>query len=185
MTNNLYSNESIIVSLVADDLLENRIEHTLRAGFRRIEVQSHDMERLKAIKAKFSDISLGAGMVITTQQLEDCYLSQVDFVTSPGFLPSLVQTASIYSIDYMPGVATISEAMQVYALGCKQVRPLPATLSFCQTLSQYIPELKLIPADIDWDIAEQFLAIPSVSSVSICNPESEHLKAMSDSQVVS
>ena len=39
--------------------------------------------------------------------------------------------------------------------------------------------------DIDWDIAEQFLAIPSVGSVSICNPESEHLQAMSVSKVAS
>lgn len=179
MTNNLYGNESIIMGLVADDLLENHIEHVLQAGFRRIEVQSHDIERLKAIKAKYPNISLGAGMVITTQQLEDCYLAQLDFVTSPGFLPSLVQTASIYSIDYTPGVATVSEAMQVFALGCVQVRPLPATLSFCQTLSQYLPELKQVPADIDWNIAEQYLAIPTVSSVSICNPEKEDLAAMS------
>ncbi|WP_367605941.1 bifunctional 4-hydroxy-2-oxoglutarate aldolase/2-dehydro-3-deoxy-phosphogluconate aldolase [Legionella sp. W05-934-2] len=185
MTTNLYSNESIIVSLVADDLLESRIEHALQAGFRRIEVQSHDMSRLKAIKEKFGDIILGAGLVITTQQLEDSYLAQVDFVTSPGFLPSLVQTASIYSIDYLPGVATVSEAMQIFALGCKKVRPLPASLSFCQTLSHYLPELKQIPADIDWDIAEQYLAIPSVISVSICNPENEHLKAMTENQVVS
>ncbi len=185
MTNNLYSNESIIVSLAADELLEKHIENALKAGFRRIEVQSHDMTRLKSIKASYPDISLGAGMVITTQQLEDCYLAQVDFVTSPGFLPALVQTASIYSIDYLPGVATLSEAMQIYALGCNQVRPLPATLSFCQTLSKYLPELKLIPADIDWSIAEQFLAIPSVTSVSICKLESEHFQAISESQFAS
>ena len=184
MTNNLYSNESIILSLIADDLLEKRIEHALQAGFKRIEVETHDMTRLKAIKAKFPDIILGAGLVITTHQLEACYLANVDFVTSPGFLPALVQTAAIYSINYLPGVATISEAMQVFALGCNQVRPLPASVSFCQTLSRYMPELAQVPAEIDWDVAEQFLSIPAVSSICINNPEANHIKAMAELSVV-
>ena len=90
---------------------------------------------------------IGAGNIISTQQLEDCYNAGVHFVSSPGFLPSIAQTAAIYSINYLPGIATISEAMQVMALGYHQARPYPANLAFCASLNKCLPMLRLFPAE--------------------------------------
>jgi 2-dehydro-3-deoxyphosphogluconate aldolase/(4S)-4-hydroxy-2-oxoglutarate aldolase len=180
MTDKLFSNQSIIVSLDVDAFLFDRLKQVVQAGFSIVEINTADEQLLKKILHDFPSLRIGAGNIITTQQLEDCYQAAVHFVTSPSFLPAIAQTASIYSINYLPGVATPSEAMQVMALGYQQVRPYPATLSFCALLNKCLPTLRLFPAEIEWDEAEHYLNLPAVAAVSIVNPESKILASLSD-----
>ncbi|WP_028389583.1 multidrug DMT transporter permease [Legionella fairfieldensis] len=179
MTDKLFGNQSIIVTLDVDALLFDRLRQITHAGFSVIEINCNEQGLLKKILQDFPALRVGAGNIINTQQLEDCYNAGVHFVSSPGFLPSIAQTASIYSINYLPGIATISEAMQVMALGYHQARPYPANLDFCASLNKCLPMLRLFPAEIEWDEAEHYLNLPAVAAVSILNPESEHLNALS------
>ena len=179
MTDKLYVNHSIIVNLDVDDALTSRLLQVVQAGFSTVEVNSSNSELLKNLVVQFPDTRIGAGNIISTQQLEDCYHAGVSFVSSPGFLPAIAQTAAVYSIDYIPGVATISEAMQAYAAGCEKVRPYPANLVFCASLCKTIPDLKLYPAEVEWDEAEHYLSLPSVKAISILNPQTEQLEALS------
>jgi len=127
----------------------------------------------------FPGLRVGAGNICSLQQLQDCYEAGVHFVSSPGFLPSIAQTAAVYSINYLPGIATISEAMQVIELGYHQVRPYPANLALCASLNKYLPTLRLFPAEIEWEAAEHYLSLPSVAAVSILNPDSRQLYSLS------
>jgi 2-dehydro-3-deoxyphosphogluconate aldolase/(4S)-4-hydroxy-2-oxoglutarate aldolase len=63
-------------------------------------------------------------------------------------------------------------------LSCHNVRPFPATLSFCTLLNKYLPLLRLFPAEIEWDEAEHFLNLPAVTAVSLINPEMRVLEAI-------
>lgn len=184
MTEKLYVNHSIIVNLDVDETLEPRLSQVVKAGFSTVEINSSDTETLKKLKLGFPNTKIGAGNVISTQQLENAYHAEVDFITSPGFLPAIAQTAAIYSIDYIPGVATISEAMQAFAIGCVKVRPYPANLVFCSALCKAIPELNLYPAEVEWDEAEHYLTLPAVKAVSILNPQSKQLDALSGVSVL-
>ena len=92
------------------------------------------------------------------------------FATSPGYLFSIAQTANVYSMNYLPGVATISEAMSAISAGYTHVRPFPADLDFCTLLNKCLPNLKLFPAEIEWENAEHFLNLPAVAAVGINNP---------------
>jgi len=177
----LFDNQCIIITLDVDVHLFERLRHINNAGFSIIEINTSDITVLKKIVNEFPSLRIGAGNVISTQQLEDCYQAGVHFVTSPGFLPAIAQTASIYTINYLPGIATISEAMQVIALGYHQARPYPANLSFCALLNKCLPNLKLFPAEIEWDEAEHYLNLPSVNAVSLLNPENKHLNALAAS----
>lgn len=179
MTDIPYVNHSIIVNLDIDESLTSRLSQVIKAGFSTVEINSSDTDTLKKLVSQFSETRIGAGNIISTQQLENCYHAGVSFVSSPGFLPAIAQTAAIYSIDYIPGVATISEAMQAYALGCKKVRPYPANLVFCASLCKTIPTLNLYPAEVEWDEAEHYLSLPSVKAISILNPQIKQLEAMS------
>ncbi|CDZ78670.1 KHG/KDPG aldolase [Legionella massiliensis] len=179
MSDKLFGNQSIIVTLDVDALLFDRLKQIAHAGFSVVEINCCEQGLLKKILQDFPTLRVGASNIISTQQLEECYTAGVHFASSPGFLPAIAQTAAIYSINYIPGIATISEAMQVMALGYHQARPYPANLAFCASLNKCLPMLRLFPAEIEWDEAEHYLSLPAVAAVSILNPESEHLSALS------
>ena len=175
----LLSNQSIIVSLDVDNFLFERLQQIIEAGFTLVEINSTDTNLLSQIITQCPNIKVGAGGIINTAQLERCYQAGVHFASSPGFLPAIAQTASVYSMNYLPGVATISEAMAAMSIGYKQVRPFPASLAFCTVLNKCLPDLNLFPAEIEWDEAEHFLNLPAVTAVSIHNPDKKQLTALS------
>ena len=163
--------QAMIIALDVDETLFDRLEHVLQCGFSVVEINGVNSTTLVQILATFPTLRVGAGNVISTQQLEDAYQAGAHFVTSPGFVQALAQTAQIYSVNYLPGVATLSEAMQAFSLGCHEIRPFPATVSFCRLLNKYLPLLRLFPAEIGWAEAEQFLKLSTVAGISILNPE--------------
>ena len=59
------------------------------------------------------------------------------------------------------------------------VRPFPADLAFCTVLNKCLPDLRLFPAEIEWEEAEHFLNLPAVAAVSIHNPDKKQLTALS------
>lgn len=169
--------QSIIITLDVDIHLFERLKHISDAGLSVVEVNCIDSTLLSKILHDFPMLRIGAGNIITVQQLEDCHQAGAHFITSPGFLPSIAQTAAIYSIHYLPGIATLSEAMHAIEMGCHHVRPFPANLAFCTHLNKCLPLLRLFPAEIEWEEAEHFLNLPSVAAVSIINPEMKQLQA--------
>ena len=181
----LMDTQSIIITLDVDAHLFDKLKHISDAGFCVVEINSTEQTLLQKILREFPKLRIGSGNIITVKQLEDCHQAGVHFITSPGFLPSIVQTASLYSIHYLPGVATLSEAMHAIELGCQQVRPFPANLAFCTHLNKCLPLLRLFPAEIEWEEAEHFLNLPSVAAVSIINPERKQLHALKNESLLS
>lgn len=179
MFNEFLKNQSVVISLDVDPFLFDRLANVAEAGFTVVEVNTSDSSLLQKIISHFPSLHIGAGNIINLQQLDSCYQAGAHFISSPGFLPELVQTSAVYSINYLPGISSVSEGMQVLALGCQQARPYPANLPFCALLNKCLPMLRLYPAEIEWDGAEHYLTLPSVSGVGISNPEISHLKALS------
>ncbi|KTD22412.1 bifunctional 4-hydroxy-2-oxoglutarate aldolase/2-dehydro-3-deoxy-phosphogluconate aldolase [Legionella londiniensis] len=174
----LIDNQPYIITLDVDEFLFERLQKISQAGFAVAEINSVDEHVLGNVLKKFPQLKIGAGNIIDIQQLETCYQANVHFITSPGFLPALAQTANIYSIKYLPGIATISEAMQAMSFGCYHVRPYPASLAFCSALNKCLPKLRLYPAEIEWEEAEHFFNLPSVAAVSLLNPEYTQLTSL-------
>ncbi|MGL5743253.1 MAG: bifunctional 4-hydroxy-2-oxoglutarate aldolase/2-dehydro-3-deoxy-phosphogluconate aldolase [Legionella sp.] len=177
----LLGKQTVIISLDVDNFLFERLEQIKKAGFSLIEINSTDHTLLAQAIAHYPSINIGAGGIIDTQQLENCYQAGVHFVTSPGYLPAIAHTASVYSLNYLPGVATISEAMAAMSLGYMHVRPFPADLAFCTLLNKCLPNLRLFPAEIEWEETEHFLNLPDVAAVSIHNPDTKQLNALTTS----
>lgn len=179
----LLGNQSVIISLDVDNFLFERIEQIREAGFDLVEINSTDQQLLEQAIKHCPSVRIGAGNIIDTQQLENCYQAGVHFATSPGYLPAIAQTANVYSMNYLPGVATISEAMAAMSLGYMHVRPFPADLTFCTLLNKCLPNLRLFPAEIEWEEAEHFLYLPAVAAVSIHNPDAKQLSALTTSNL--
>lgn len=172
------SNQSVIITLDVDSHLYDKLQKISKSGFSVVEINSTDTSILSGALGDFPHLRIGAGNITDTQQLENCYQAGANFITSPGFLPAIAQTANIYSINYIPGIATPSEAMQAMALGCHHVRPYPATLELCTLLNKSLPLLRLFPADIEWEETELYFNLPSVAGVSVLNPDVDKLPQM-------
>jgi len=180
----LIGSQSIIITLDVDAFLFEKLKQIADAGFSVVEINCIEQTLLRKVLNDFPMLRIGAGNIINTHQLEDCHQAGVDFITSPGFLPAIAQTANIYSINYLPGIATLSEAMHAMDLGCHNVRPFPANLAFCTHLNKCLPLLRLFPAEIDWEEAEHFLNLPSVAAVSIINPELKQLESLRNESAI-
>ena len=176
MLDRLFENHSIIVTLDVDSLICDRLRQVVQAGLKIVEINSSDRTLLEKLIDMFPQVILGAGNIVTLAELENCQKAGVHFITSPGFVPEIAKTALVYALNYLPGIATLSEAMQMMNLGYTQARPYPATLSYCSLLNKCLPHLHLYPADIEYDEAEHYLSIPTVKAVSILNPEKKQLK---------
>ncbi len=180
MIDKLIGSQSIIITLDVDTFLFDKLKQIVSAGFSMVEINSAEPTLFKKALTDFPMLRIGAGNIISSQQLEDCHQAGIHFVTSPGFLATLAQTAEIYSINYLPSIATVSEAMQALATGCSHVRVYPAQLNLCSLLNKSLPLLRLFPAEIEWDEAEHFLNLPAVAAVSILNPEVKQLKILGE-----
>lgn len=174
----LINKQSVIVTLDVNASLFNQLQAIEDAGFYVVELNNVEPEILTDVIKKHPNLRIGASNILNTDQLESVQKAGAHFGSSPGFMPSLIQTANIYDFHYLPGVATPSEAMQAAALRCQHVRPLPATLSFCKLLNKYLPNLRLFPADVTQEEAEKLLLLNSVSAVSILNPELERCETV-------
>lgn len=171
MFHDLFGKQPIIVSLDIDAYVEKKIELLVNAGITNIELLSCSANLITRLRHRLPNIRIGLGNILTVDQLELGYQMKFDFMSSPGFMPSLVKTANVYQMPYLPGVANISEAMQAMELGCHDVRLSPNDLKACQTICQYCPTLKIYPMDVDWSLIEQYLDLPSVAAVGLTNPD--------------
>lgn len=172
-----------MISLDVDALLFNKLEELAAANFSMIEINSSEPALLKKAIQDFPRLQIGAGNITNSQQLEDCCSAGVSFVSSPGLLAPLAQTAEIYSVKYIPGIATLSEGMQAIALDKHNVKVYPANQDLCKALSKSLPLLRLFPAEVPLLEAKDYLRIPGVAAITIVNPELKDLKSLSNELV--
>lgn len=180
MTDNFLSNNSIIISLDVDELLLDKLEEIAKAKFTTVEINSADSTILEKAIKEFPNLQIGAGNIVNSQQLENCCKARVRFITSPGFLATLAQTAEIYSVKYIPAISTISEGMQALAIDCHNVKVFPANIELCKIINNSLPLLRLFPTGVAIKDAAKYLNIPAVAAVIITNPEIIELKALNN-----
>lgn len=181
MLQDLLGKQPLIVSLDMDDELQQKINQLVDAGVTTIELFSYNANTIAHLRKLYPQIKLGIGQVLTVDELEYAHSLKVDFISTPGLLPSILKTAKVYNIPLLPGVSSISDAMQILELGYYACRPCPGDLSLCNLLNQYIPQMKLYPMDIEWELIEQFLDLPSVAAVGISNPDSVQMIQIAES----
>jgi 2-dehydro-3-deoxyphosphogluconate aldolase/(4S)-4-hydroxy-2-oxoglutarate aldolase len=81
---------------------------------------------VKAIRRRFPDLLLGAGTVLSTDQVDAAVSAGADFVVSPGTNPAVVDYCVSRGVPILPGVCTPSEIEVVRARGLRTVKFFPA-----------------------------------------------------------
>lgn len=82
---------------------------------------------IKSIKEQFgSGIKVGAGTVLTREQLTICEDAGGEFMVTPNVNPELIRQCVADGLMAMPGALTPSEAVQAYDAGARYVKIFPA-----------------------------------------------------------
>ena len=83
-------------------------------------------DAMRAIAQEVPEMLLGAGTVLTREQLDRALDAGAQFIVSPGFNPELVRYGLARGALMLPGTATGGEMEQAMALGLEAVKFFPA-----------------------------------------------------------
>ena len=106
-------------------------------------------ESIRIMSREFPDMLVGAGTVLTTEQVDRAVNAGAKFIVSPGLNPKVVQYCIDKCIPVTPGTQTPSEMEQALELGLKVVKFFPAEpaggLNMIKAVAAPYTELKFMP----------------------------------------
>lgn len=128
------------------------------------------VEAIRRIRAEVPSMIVGAGTVLSPDQLEQVATLDVAFAVSPGATARLLDAARASPVPLLPGVATASEAMAVLERGFALAKFFPAEpaggVALLRALAGPLPELRFCPTGgIDARNAAAYLALSNVLCV--------------------
>lgn len=83
-------------------------------------------ESIRTMTEKFPEMLVGAGTVLTTEQVDRAVAAGAKFIVSPGFDPEIVDYCLDKDILVLPGCVTPSEVAQGVKRGLKVLKFFPA-----------------------------------------------------------
>ena len=83
-------------------------------------------ESIKVMAEAYPDMVVGAGTVLTIEQVDAAVKAGAKFIVSPGFDPEIVDYCLEKEIPIFPGCVTPSEVAQAVKRGLKVVKFFPA-----------------------------------------------------------
>lgn len=121
---------------------------------------------MKNIKAACPDMVIGAGTVLTREQVDMAIEAGADFAVSPGFNPDTVAYAMEKGLPFLPGVNNPSLVEQAMGMGLRVLKFFPATVSGGTDMlkaMQAVYPVKFMPTGgIKPSNAKDFLALSAV-----------------------
>lgn len=83
-------------------------------------------ESIRIMSEKYPEMLIGAGTVLTTEQVDRAVAAGAKFIVSPGLNPKIVKYCVEKNIPITPGISTPSEAEQAIENGLEVVKFFPA-----------------------------------------------------------
>jgi 2-dehydro-3-deoxyphosphogluconate aldolase/(4S)-4-hydroxy-2-oxoglutarate aldolase len=106
-------------------------------------------ECIRRIAAELPDVLVGAGTVLTTEQVDRALAAGAKFIVSPGFNPTVVQYCIDKGVPVIPGCITPTEMEAAMALGLTTLKFFPAEqaggLAFIKAVAAPYPNLRFMP----------------------------------------
>ena len=128
------------------------------------------LEAVERIAAEVPEILVGAGTIVAPRQAKEAADAGAQFLVSPGSTPSLLAAMDDTGLPSLPGVATVSEVLDLLERGWREMKFFPAEASggqgFLKAVSSPVPAARFCPTGgISPDNAPGYLALPNVGCV--------------------
>jgi 2-dehydro-3-deoxyphosphogluconate aldolase/(4S)-4-hydroxy-2-oxoglutarate aldolase len=145
----------------------------IAGGVRAIEITLRTEAALDAIRAIAADVPeavVGAGTVLTPNELTAATQAGARFALSPGATPHLLAAGRKSAIPFIPGVATAGEIMVGYEHGYTCFKFFPAEqmggIATLKGLGSALSAARFCPTGgIGPDMVAKYLALPNVICV--------------------
>ncbi|GAB3705467.1 2-dehydro-3-deoxy-phosphogluconate aldolase [Mariniluteicoccus flavus] len=127
-------------------------------------------EKVIEAMARHDDLLVGAGTVVTPDQVDLAVAAGARFLVSPGLNPEVVHAARAANLPIFPGVVTPSEIMAALALGLTELKFFPAgNYGGAATLKSFASpfgQVSFIPTGgVTTENLGDYLSLPNVRAV--------------------
>ncbi|MGV9284018.1 bifunctional 4-hydroxy-2-oxoglutarate aldolase/2-dehydro-3-deoxy-phosphogluconate aldolase [Streptomyces sp. NPDC003730] len=128
------------------------------------------LDAIRAIAAEVPDAVVGAGTVITAEQVGEVVAAGARFLVSPGWTDTLLEAMRASGVPFLPGVSTTSEVVALLERGVREMKFFPAEAAggtaYLKALAAPLPHARFCPTGgIGPDSAPEYLALPNVGCV--------------------
>jgi 2-dehydro-3-deoxyphosphogluconate aldolase / (4S)-4-hydroxy-2-oxoglutarate aldolase len=124
-----------VVPVIALDSVEAALplaDALLEGGLPLVEITfrtSAAAEAIEILAAQRPELLVGAGTIVTTQQVKVAKASNAKFGVAPGLNPDIVERMLWAELPFMPGVCSPSDIERALSLNCTVVKFFPAEAS--------------------------------------------------------
>lgn len=161
----------LTVASVEDAIAQARA--LIAGGLTTLEITLRTQAALAAVSAlakAFPEALIGAGTVLEADQIKAAAHSGARFLVSPGMTARLIEAAVRSPVPFLPGAATVSEALALRERGFRALKFFPAEPAggpkYLSSLAAPLPDLIFCPTGgIDAQKAPSYLALPNVACV--------------------
>jgi 2-dehydro-3-deoxyphosphogluconate aldolase/(4S)-4-hydroxy-2-oxoglutarate aldolase len=127
-------------------------------------------ESIRLMTTAFPDMIVGAGTVLTTNQVDEAVEAGAKFIVSPGFNPTVVEYCLSKGVLIIPGVSSASQIEQALSYNLTTLKFFPAEaiggLPLIKALSAPYPMVKFMPTGgLSLDNYLSYLSEPSVLAI--------------------
>ena len=165
-----------VIPVVVVDSVEQAVplaRALLRGGIPVIELTLRSAAGLGAIEAVASEVEgmvVGAGTVVTPEQVRQVQDAGAQFIVTPGSPPRLLEAALASGLPLLAGAGTLTEMLTLAEAGLEAMKFFPAEASggrpYLSAVSGPCPQLRFCPTGgITRETAAAWLALPNVGCV--------------------
>ncbi|OQQ09914.1 ketohydroxyglutarate aldolase [Vibrio splendidus] len=123
-------------------------------------------ESIRLIREAYPELLIGAGTVLTTEQVDTAINAGVDFIVSPGLNPTTVKYCQQRGVTIVPGVNNPSLVEQAMEMGLKTLKFFPAEpsggVAMLKALTAVYPVNFMPTGGVSPANVESYLALKSV-----------------------
>lgn len=128
------------------------------------------LDAIRAIADEVPDAVIGAGTVLTREQVDAARAAGSRFLVSPGWSPRLLGAMRDSGVPFLPGVSTASEVVTLLDEGITEMKFFPAEAAggtaYLKSLAAPLPQVRFCPTGgIGLASAPAYLALPNVGCV--------------------
>lgn len=118
------------------------------------------------MRQAYPDMLIGAGTVLSCEQVEQAISAGVDFIVSPGFNPTIVKYCQQRNVTIIPGINNPSLVEQAIEMGLRTLKFFPAEpsggVAMLKALSAVYPVTFMPTGGVNPSNVKQYLALSSV-----------------------
>lgn len=167
---------SALVPVITINRLEDALplcQGLVDGGIRVLEItlrSEHGLHAIEQLRRALPEVWVGAGTVTSPGQYRQAESAGAQFVITPGITEALLEFGVTAGAPLLPGISTVSELMQGYALGYREFKFFPAEvaggIAALQAISGPFPDVVFCPTGgVRRDTAKDYLALANVAAV--------------------